>query len=264
MSVTDADRFQDADESRNAVLEAELEAVIEDALHGPGREDLAQIFGASTNEELIARTTLLFLRRTAYCCDLCDRIFTRGDIVFRRWGGSSSEGGRMLLPFCEQCVRERFHPSWWKRRREPVACAGGCGVLVTHPYSGAFRTCSERCTTIAASERRHVHRASRKCEACGEEFEPARADARYCSSRCRQLALPGASEARGGGMTSPPRPIRVGCPGCGHEYDDWYRPSLNLDLDDFDEDYVREATTGTCPGASRAAPSTSCTAASHR
>ena len=48
-------------------------------------------------------------------------------------------------------------------------------------------------------------------------------------------------------MTSPPREITVTCPDCGHIYEDWYRPSINLSLDDFDDDYLEEATTTTCP-----------------
>ena len=48
-------------------------------------------------------------------------------------------------------------------------------------------------------------------------------------------------------MTSPPTSIRVRCPKCGTSYEDWYRPSINLALDDFDEDYLRSASTATCP-----------------
>lgn len=48
-------------------------------------------------------------------------------------------------------------------------------------------------------------------------------------------------------MTSPPKQITVECPSCGDRYEDWYRASINLDLDDFDDDYVRQATTATCP-----------------
>ena len=48
-------------------------------------------------------------------------------------------------------------------------------------------------------------------------------------------------------MTSPPREITVTCPDCGHIYEDWYRPSINLSLDDFDDDYLERATTTTCP-----------------
>ena len=48
-------------------------------------------------------------------------------------------------------------------------------------------------------------------------------------------------------MTSPPKQIEVECPACGTVYTDWYRPSINLALDDFDEDYLRRASTATCP-----------------
>lgn len=48
-------------------------------------------------------------------------------------------------------------------------------------------------------------------------------------------------------MTSPVRKMDVECPRCGHVYQDWYRASLNLELDDFDDAYVEEASTATCP-----------------
>lgn len=48
-------------------------------------------------------------------------------------------------------------------------------------------------------------------------------------------------------MTSPPRPITVECPKCGARYEDWHRASINLDLDNFDEEYLRAASTATCP-----------------
>ena len=48
-------------------------------------------------------------------------------------------------------------------------------------------------------------------------------------------------------MTTPPRQINVECSDCGHTYKDWYRPSINLALDDFDDDYLEQASTTTCP-----------------
>ncbi|MDF7826001.1 hypothetical protein P4B35_18365 [Pontiellaceae bacterium B12227] len=48
-------------------------------------------------------------------------------------------------------------------------------------------------------------------------------------------------------MTSPVERIFVECPKCGHAFIDWCRPSINTELDDFDEDYIREAMTATCP-----------------
>jgi DNA-directed RNA polymerase subunit RPC12/RpoP len=48
-------------------------------------------------------------------------------------------------------------------------------------------------------------------------------------------------------MTSPVEEIEVRCPKCGQVYSDWYRPSINLTLDDFDDEYVEAASTSTCP-----------------
>ena len=51
-------------------------------------------------------------------------------------------------------------------------------------------------------------------------------------------------------MTSPIEQIEIRCPKCGTDYKDWYRASINLMLDDFDEDYLRESSTATCPSCS--------------
>ena len=48
-------------------------------------------------------------------------------------------------------------------------------------------------------------------------------------------------------MTSPPKNVTVECPKCGSSYETIHRASMNLALDDFDEEYVREMSTGTCP-----------------
>jgi hypothetical protein len=47
-------------------------------------------------------------------------------------------------------------------------------------------------------------------------------------------------------MTSPVEEIEIECPKCRQRYRTLYRASMNLGLDDFDEEYVREMTTGTC------------------
>ena len=48
-------------------------------------------------------------------------------------------------------------------------------------------------------------------------------------------------------MTSPPEDITVECPKCGRSYEDWYRASVNLDLDPFDDEYLESCSTATCP-----------------
>jgi len=47
-------------------------------------------------------------------------------------------------------------------------------------------------------------------------------------------------------MTSPPEKINVCCSSCGKIYEDWYRASINLGLDDFDDEYIEEATSSEC------------------
>ena len=47
-------------------------------------------------------------------------------------------------------------------------------------------------------------------------------------------------------MTSPPEQITVECPGCGKSYQDWWRPSINLALEDFDEEYLDRASSAVC------------------
>lgn len=37
------------------------------------------------------------------------------------------------------------------------------------------------------------------------------------------------------------------CPKCDTKYEDWCRPSINLGMDDFDDEYMMKATTATCP-----------------
>lgn len=48
-------------------------------------------------------------------------------------------------------------------------------------------------------------------------------------------------------MTSPAREEIIICPNCGLIYIDWYRPSINFNLDQFDEDYLDAASSATCP-----------------
>jgi hypothetical protein len=48
-------------------------------------------------------------------------------------------------------------------------------------------------------------------------------------------------------MTSPVQRITVECPRCHEEFEDWYRASINLNIEHFDDDYIRQASTATCP-----------------
>jgi large subunit ribosomal protein L7/L12 len=54
-------------------------------------------------------------------------------------------------------------------------------------------------------------------------------------------------------VTSPPEQIEVECPSCGTTYWDWYRGSVNLDLEGWEADdpevqaYLRQCSSATCP-----------------
>ena len=48
-------------------------------------------------------------------------------------------------------------------------------------------------------------------------------------------------------MTGPVEVAHVECPKCGHRYETQFRGSMNVELDDFDDDYIREMSSGTCP-----------------
>jgi hypothetical protein len=54
-------------------------------------------------------------------------------------------------------------------------------------------------------------------------------------------------------MTSPPREISIICPACGYAYKTWLRASINLSLESFSAEYIKEVTSGRCPKCSEIA-----------
>lgn len=48
-------------------------------------------------------------------------------------------------------------------------------------------------------------------------------------------------------MTMPPERITVQCQKCGHVFEDFIRGSINLSLDNFDDDYLDRCNYATCP-----------------
>lgn len=50
-----------------------------------------------------------------------------------------------------------------------------------------------------------------------------------------------------GSMSGAIEKIEILCENCGNLYEDWYRPSLNSDLENFDKDYLDEASSAVCP-----------------
>lgn len=201
-SVTDAVGPAQTNGTRNAVLRAELHAMVEDVFleRGFTPEVRERLRGEKLYQwlarELTQDALIRFQLRVALWCYGCGvrtrRHFDEGDVVFRRWRlhpETLHEPRRRHLGwYFEECVHS-WHPSWWRRRVEPVPCAAGCGVLVTHPYQQrTITTCSPRCAAVAAAARRAAHRTGRACADCGQPFQPGRADAVFCSDACRQRA----------------------------------------------------------------------------
>lgn len=87
------------------------------------------------------------------------------------------------------------HNAEWEARRT-ITCLG-CGERFFRRNPGQHSTgyCSEACRRAVLAQRQRTRRATervppppRPCDHCGVAFEPARSDARFCSSRCRVAA----------------------------------------------------------------------------
>ena len=96
------------------------------------------------------------------------------------------------VPVCEVCVTD----AELKRQRYSVAC-DGCGRNLSFPLRRLSRlaslnggghqtrrTCCNACFRRALRKRRRPKRLF--CTCCGISFSAARADAKFCSSACRQ------------------------------------------------------------------------------
>ena len=137
------------------------------------------------------------LKRARRCeaCFRCDHIFRPDEAVFRErcvvGPGLFGHDFRKVLPVCASCrLRTCF---------EAEPCEH-CGRLVyyTEWHLGRRRVfCCEKCpkahhsARLAARARQRRAEArgpSRPCAACGQNFEPSRAEARFCSGTCRQRA----------------------------------------------------------------------------
>ncbi len=111
---------------------------------------------------------------------------SEGDTTWsHRWGGRVG----YLCKTCkdEYCGRVRRNAIW----RSPLACEH-CDRPVFHDQARDVPrhvVCSLQCRVILFNRLSRRGAANpRVCEACGEEFQPKRFDARYCSPACRQKA----------------------------------------------------------------------------
>lgn len=97
-----------------------------------------------------------------------------------------------LAPVCERCKPRwglLFEPAQpCVTRGRPVHNEEKPNPLARKWIAICCEACTPAARATAARQRRSDERGTRLCETCGEVFEPARNDARFCSSPCRQRA----------------------------------------------------------------------------
>jgi hypothetical protein len=134
-------------------------------------------------------------------CAVCARPFADGTI---KWitprcvaKGISPRDGRLVkrtenVPVCGACLtpQERRNDPDWPTWQPQTFWCDGCGhpMLLRTRVPGSRRRlfCSDACRLMVTRMRRKVAEAT--CRTCGKVFTPARKDAAYCSSPCRQKA----------------------------------------------------------------------------
>jgi hypothetical protein len=162
----------------------------EDQRRAEWMEALTKAWGGGVSDE---RKRAREAISQGHICGRCGAQLVDGAPVYRQ----SVHGEHTVV--CEACRWQEV----WIRWRGPLPCQG-CdrpvfvkAAQVRYGYGregryGPKTTCSRRCGQDAAYRRQKARRAADRepidCPACHERFEPARADARYCSPKCRQVA----------------------------------------------------------------------------
>lgn len=124
------------------------------------------------------------------CCDCGGRMVGDAVILVDRRGARSYPVRTACCYVCARLAHEegrlRIYKDWRGKRR--MAPCNGCGRKVIYvPVTSWQRyvACSNTCRRIA---QRRLHHDQRECDRCGKPYRPVRADACYCSTRCRVAA----------------------------------------------------------------------------
>lgn len=112
-----------------------------------------------------------------------------------------------VIPSCDMdSTRAELHPDLPDRTpasargkvrviKECRACGGQ--FMVAPKFSVAYSTCSRECSSRRRASDKRIHPLAGACDVCGEEFQNKRGAAhRYCSNRCRLIALNAKPRAR--------------------------------------------------------------------
>jgi predicted nucleic acid-binding Zn ribbon protein len=126
-----------------------------------------------------------------------DEAVGRARIFFGR--GFFGRWRNVVAPFCGQCLEQHLQRAYGRGVCATGKCEG-CGRTVHETerrWHARHHFCSDACrrkhesqrsAAIARQRRAEARGPSRQCVVCNEAFEPARADARYCSPACKQKA----------------------------------------------------------------------------
>ena len=109
-----------------------------------------------------------------------------GTIWYDRWRGA-------IGSLCAACVSKIDDLNWLRwRPAEPCCRCGRPVILSTKRKRPMYVVCGQSCRVAvynaAARDRRNRWRTPYHCATCGENFEPKRTDARFCSVACKQKA----------------------------------------------------------------------------
>jgi hypothetical protein len=120
-------------------------------------------------------------------CAQCERVLRRDEPVWRTrlsLGWAMFACHSVIAPLCQNCKSD------WRDYESAASCEG-CGRLVHNEVDDIYRRwtfCCEKCAHQIRREKRRRQQPTRSCQACGEIFEPVRADAKFCSVACKQRA----------------------------------------------------------------------------
>lgn len=134
----------------------------------------------STPDEREARMRRFWAIKGCTHCVVCWSEFEPGQPVYRE-----KRYGRDLAPVCEGC-RSKY-------QSHAGSPCEGCSRVVHNPDDNRLRKrtfCCAKCEIATRSREKHTRvaaaRGTRVCLQCSETFEPARADAKFCSAACKQ------------------------------------------------------------------------------
>jgi hypothetical protein len=179
---------QGVSDSKERPANSEIAVTAQAPLPHPLADLAAQIRQAAG----VHRFNIRNAQRACVHCAMCGCTLSAESPIWRQplYLGPGFFGGHSytVAPVCERCRADR------REFRGAKSCEN-CARPVhqelnfrSHRRTFCCRTCEATVRIAEQKQQRSDARGTRQCETCGETFEPTRADARFCSSPCRQRA----------------------------------------------------------------------------